>query len=247
MGTAASALQTAVVALASLFGSDAMFDRFNSPTAIHTQSRNTMPESQAGLGKRKRRMEDGDEGSRSRHERCSGHTIQMDVDIAGISNFHSRSSPISKGLLRLHGHGPIFEASGSRMFPASAAASTYTTSDRRPVKQLRRLNPKIALVKAPSYLMDIEPDPTPSSSSTGSTESHTNSDLRPCHACKTAPKRKRDLENYMGCKRCDGRTCYICARECLGCHKAICKKCIVEVGEEGDPWCLECYSRHINS
>lgn len=73
------------------------------------------------------------------------------------------------------------------------------------------------------------------------------SDLRSCHACNKAPKRKKDLENYLDCRRCEGRTCFICARQCVGCDKAICKKCIVEVGEEGDAWCLDCYSRNINS
>ena len=162
------------------------------------------------------------------------------MDHSGHST-QQRSSPTSKGLLKLHGYATPLENGTGRMYAVSAAASTYITSERRPTKQIRRTNPKIALVKSTSHLMDIEPSPTTSTNTTH------NSDLRPCHACKTAPKRKRDLENYMECRRCDERACYICARICVACDKAICKKCIVEVGEEGDSWCLDCYSRRINS
>ena len=112
--------------------------------------------------------------------------------------------------------------------------------DRRPVKQLKRVSPKASLVKSTSHLMDVDLDTPPQ-------PSHAVSDLRSCHACQKAPKRKKDLENYMDCRRCEGRTCFICARQCVGCTKAICKKCIVEVGEDGDAWCLDCYSRNINS
>jgi len=157
-----------------------------------------------------------------------------------LHSFQQRS-PTTKTVLKRHGGAPVTERSPSRMYPVSMAASNYAASERRPAKQLRRLNSKIALVKSTSHLMDIEPDPAPSS------DTNSTSDLRPCHSCKTAPKRKRDLENYMECKRCVERACYICARECMGCQKAICKKCIVEVGEEGDPWCLECYSTCINT
>ncbi|KAF2253045.1 hypothetical protein BU26DRAFT_420555 [Trematosphaeria pertusa] len=217
---------------ADLFGCDPGHDRSNSATSIHTQTWNAMVDSSlsTGLGKRKRRSEDCDGASGVHHSALQ------------------RSSPASKGFLKLQGHDSAsFDGNNERTYPLSVAASTYLTSDRRPVKQMRRLNPKVSLVKTPSHLMDIEPDLPPSSSHTEKRETRNDTDLRPCHACKTAPKRKRDLENYMECKRCDGRTCYICARECLGCRKAICKKCIVEVGQEGDPWCLECYSRHINT
>ncbi|KAF1842656.1 uncharacterized protein K460DRAFT_290206 [Cucurbitaria berberidis CBS 394.84] len=129
--------------------------------------------------------------------------------------------------------------------------SSYTlfsaASERRPVKQLKRLTPKAMLVKSTSHLMDIESELPPTAQVTDA-EAHAVSDLRPCHACSLAPKRKKDLVNYLDCKRCNGRTCYVCARECVGgCGKAVCKKCIVEVGQEGDSWCLDCYSRHINS
>ncbi|KAF1833051.1 hypothetical protein BDW02DRAFT_570461 [Decorospora gaudefroyi] len=120
------------------------------------------------------------------------------------------------------------------------------TSERRPVKQLKRLAPKAALVKSTSHLMDVDFDVAPSCQR-NDTQSHTVSDLRPCHACNKAPKRRKDLENYLDCRRCKGRTCFICARQCTGCQKAICNKCIVEVGLEGDSWCLHCYSRNINS
>lgn len=203
-----------------------------------------------GLGKRKRRSEDCDGASGVQYGWSTDSPTAANANRM-ISSSHSalqRSSPASKGFLKLQGHDSAsFDGNNERTYPLSVAASTYLTSDRRPVKQMRRLNPKVSLVKTPSHLMDIEPDLPPSSSHTEKRETRNDTDLRPCHACKTAPKRKRDLENYMECKRCDGRTCYICARECLGCRKAICKKCIVEVGQEGDPWCLECYSRHINT
>lgn len=148
-----------------------------------------------------------------------------------------RSSPPS----RVHHRNMLSsENNNSRPYPSFALTPTNTSSDRRPVKQPKRLSPKLALVKSTSHLMDIEPDvPT--------MQSHPVSDLRPCYACNSAPKRKKDLDGFMDCKRCDHRTCYICARQCFGgCGKAVCKKCIVEVGQEGDPWCLDCYSRDIN-
>lgn len=123
------------------------------------------------------------------------------------------------------------------------------TTEHRPVKQMKRISPKATLTKSTSHLMDFEPE-----LSRQSHDTHIHpplqpvSNLRPCHACNTAPRRKKDLENYLDCLRCDGRTCYICARQCFGgCGKAVCKKCIVEVGEDGDPWCLDCYARDINS
>lgn len=215
-------LAVMVYITSNLFGSNVMHDRAASPNTIHPQSWNTMVDTQStpSLGKRKRRAESDEEG-----HKVSGHSSQQ------------RSSPASRGLLKLHGYAP--QTDNSRMYPVSAA--TYISSERRPTKQMRRTNPKIALVKSTSHLMDIEPDPAPS------THTNTHSDLRPCHSCKTAPKRKRDLENYMECKRCDERACYICARICVGCERATCKKCVVEVGEEGHSWCLDCYSRRINS
>jgi hypothetical protein len=114
----------------------------------------------------------------------------------------------------------------------------------------KRLSPKATLVKTPSHLMDIDLDlDLPSPCQRTDVQPHTQpvSDLRSCHVCNKAPKRRKELENYLDCRRCEGRTCFICARQCAGCSKAICKKCIVEVGEEGDAWCLDCYSRNINA
>jgi hypothetical protein len=128
-----------------------------------------------------------------------------------------------------------------RLTSKYSSQSTYTLTERRPAKQLRRLNPRATLVKSTSHLMETETEPAPS-------RSNAVSDLRSCHACQSAPKRNKDLENYLDCRRCEGRTCYICARQCYGgCGKAVCKKCIVEVGKEGDPWCLDCYARNINT
>lgn len=207
-----------------LFGSNARHDRAASPTTVHAQAWNNMVDIQStpSLGKRKRRAESDEDGLK-----FNSHSMQH------------RLSPAGKGILKLHGYATPLDNSTSRMYPVSAA--TYIASERRPAKQMRRINPKIALMKGTSHLMDVEPNPAPS------LNTNSNSDLRPCHACKTAPKRKRDMENYMECKRCDERACYICARICVGCEKAICKKCIVEVGEEGHSWCLDCYSERINS
>jgi hypothetical protein len=146
-------------------------------------------------------------------------------------------------------HTQAHSTSPNRDLPYSVCSppSMYSTSDRRPVKQMKRYSPKATLVKSTSHLMDIETDFPPSISGP-ETQPRPVTDLRPCHACKSAPKRRKDLENYLDCRRCVGRTCYICARQCFGgCGKAVCKKCIVEVGEEGDPWCLDCYARNINS
>lgn len=128
---------------------------------------------------------------------------------------------------------------------ASTTPPPFNTTDRRPVKQMKRMSPKATLTKSASHLMDLEPE--------HSKHEHDSyalavTNLRSCHACNSAPRRKKDLENYLDCLRCNGRTCYICARQCFGrCGKAVCKKCIVEVGEDGDPWCLDCYSQDINA
>ncbi|KAJ4992136.1 hypothetical protein SVAN01_02457 [Stagonosporopsis vannaccii] len=122
---------------------------------------------------------------------------------------------------------------------------SYATSEQRPMKQIKRFCPKLALAKSTSHLMDTDIGMSPPVGFTsGQVQPHAVTDLRACHACKSAPKRKRDLENYMDCKRCIGRTCYICARQCLGgCGRKVCRECTAEVGQERDSWCLDCLQR----
>jgi hypothetical protein len=168
-------------------------------------------------------------------------TSEHDADpIYNSCTHHQRASPANRTLGRSHGQNlPPFES------PRGPPYTMYTPSDRRPQKQMKRVSPKATLIKSTSHLMDFETDP---SSAKAVSHAHPTIDLRSCHACNSAPKRRKDLENYLDCRRCVGRTCYICARQCFGgCGKAVCKKCIVEVGEEGDPWCLDCYARDINS
>ncbi|KAF2437315.1 hypothetical protein P171DRAFT_373537 [Karstenula rhodostoma CBS 690.94] len=205
-----------------LFGHDYTHPIFSSSTHAHIQNHMVDSQVAAGLGKRKRRPEDDKDMPSPKH-----------ISIT------SRTSPTSEGHIRLYGHNPAsHEASLQRM---SARSPRFPSSERRPVKHMKRL-----LVKTPSHLMDTEPDFVPRSPPVQKVDSHTKSDLSPCHVCSTAPKRKRDLEGYMDCERCTERTCYICARECLGCRKAICKECIVELGQDGEPWCLHCY-QHMNT
>ncbi|KAF2786633.1 hypothetical protein K505DRAFT_330226 [Melanomma pulvis-pyrius CBS 109.77] len=126
--------------------------------------------------------------------------------------------------------------------------TTYLATETRPQKQLKRTLPKKVpvLVKSTSHLMDIESELSSSASPRSSTSPTL--DLRPCHICHTAPKRKKDLENYDECRRCQEHTCFICVRQCGdGCREKICRKCCVEVGEEGDTLCLDCYDRNVNS
>ncbi|KAF1969185.1 hypothetical protein BU23DRAFT_539982 [Bimuria novae-zelandiae CBS 107.79] len=205
----------------SLFGHDPAYNSFNFPTPTHPHIHNVMADSHvtAGLGKRKRRADDVTEGPNPKHISIS--STETDRSGSDSRMSLSRSSPTSEGFIR---------------------SSTSSNLERRPVKQMKRSNPR--LVKAPSHLMDIEVD-MPSSPPVQKAVTQPSSDLRSCHACGSAPKRKRDLENYLDCRRCEERTCYICARKCSGCQREICKECIVEIGKEGDPWCLECY-QHIN-
>jgi hypothetical protein len=159
-----------------------------------------------------------------------------------------RSSPSRDGT-RVHLYStPPYECSNNLSYALFPSRPHDYTSERRPLKMPKRLSPKAGLVKTPSHLMDMDLD-LPSPCQRNDVQRHIPpvSDLRSCHACNKAPKRKTELENYLDCRRCEGRTCFICARQCAGCSKAICKKCIVEVGEEGDAWCLDCYSRHINA
>lgn len=146
-------------------------------------------------------------------------------------------------------HSSAFEDEKNLSYALYSTAPDYRTSEHRPVKQMKRLSPKLALVKSTSHLMDTDTSTSPPARPTDvQVQPYATTDLRACHACKSAPKRRKDLENYMDCKRCDERTCYICARQCLGgCGKKICKECIAEVGQEGDSWCLDCFQRQINT
>lgn len=110
----------------------------------------------------------------------------------------------------------------------------------RPIKQTR-LSPK--LQKLPSHLMEHEIGlPESKLAAPGLHLQRTAEiDLRPCHICHSAPKRRRELENYLQCQACDKRACYICARQCSGkCGKQLCSKCCAEVGEEGATFCFGC-------
>lgn len=197
-------------------------DLFGGTTHYHQENdtlnaRPSMADSQHAAGLGKRKRHEADEGS-SAYESLPGPKHDF-ATYSFYSGCLHQQRPASK-------HSP---------------QPTYNLIERRPVKQVKRLTPKATLVKSTSHLMELETEPTPN-------RSNAVSDLRPCHACKSAPKRNKDLENYLDCRRCEGRTCYICARQCYGgCRKAVCKKCIVEVGEDGDPWCLDCYARNINT
>lgn len=188
-----------------------------------------------GLGKRKRQYA---EAASCPHDSRSEAVCHLTHQIIPLS----RTSPRHRSYETLP-----FQTQPNLTSSSYPTPSRYPNSERRPLKQMKRLGQKISLLKSPSHLMDIEPT-FPSSVSNMESQSIACLDLRPCHACQSAPKRKRDLENYLDCRRCDERTCYICARQCYGgCGKAVCQKCTVEVGQEGDPWCLDCYSRNINS
>lgn len=135
-------------------------------------------------------------------------------------------------------HTSSFDRNGDHAYSSHAI-------DHRPVKQIKRLSPKVALGKSASHLMDTDTSTSPANGFTNAqVQPNDVRDLRACHACKSAPKRKKELENYMDCKRCIGRTCYICARQCLGgCGRKVCRECTAEVGQERDSWCLDCLQR----
>ncbi|CAI6331540.1 unnamed protein product [Periconia digitata] len=213
-----------------LFGSDPAYQRSASP--LCTIMKDT-EHAAAGLGKRKRRIDD-ESLSRDIQYESIDHTPFILNTYTSRSSCSPHPSPSHKSPVKDYhqGFNPV-------------STPTYVDAERRPVKQTRRSIPKLA--KEPSYLMDVEQHHTSNLLHTNAPRVNTNFDLRPCHSCCSAPKRKQDLENYMECKHCDGRTCFICARECISCKKAICNRCIVEVGEEGDSWCLECHQRQINS
>ncbi|KAL6159452.1 hypothetical protein ACJQWK_06038 [Exserohilum turcicum] len=207
------------------------------PNYWHTMSHEQPPAAAAAasLGKRKRPA--NDDTPHINHHIPRQHRASLSREttrphVSGSSSSSSRTPP------------PFDPNNDTNNLPYAVAPSRHhdCPSDRRPVKQLKRLSPpKAALVKSTSHLMDVDIDAPPVC------DSRAVSDLRSCHACNKAPKRKKDLENYLDCTRCQGRTCFICARQCVACDKATCKKCIVEVGEDGDAWCLDCYSRSINS
>lgn len=150
---------------------------------------------------------------------------------------------------RVHDGDAAHSTRGSRLQHASAlnhnSDRSYATSEQRPMKQIKRVVPKLAFAKSTSHLMDTDIGTSPPvGGANGQVQPHAVNDLRACHACKSAPKRKSDLENYMDCKRCIGRTCYICARQCLGgCGRKVCRECTAEVGQERDSWCLDCLQR----
>lgn len=136
-------------------------------------------------------------------------------------------------------HTSAFEHNNDRSYVS------YAPMEHRPVKQVKRISPKVTLVKSTSHVMDTDVSTSsPVDWTSTQVQLHAVTDLRACHACKSAPKRRKDLENYMDCKRCVGRTCYICARQCLGgCGKKVCRECTAEVGQERDSWCLDCLQR----
>lgn len=188
----------------------------------------------AGLGKRKRLEGDVDPSAYDSNTKDQD-SSETDYSRRGRPHQHQRLSSPSH---RLH-----------NCNKNTTTPPPVDTAERRPVKQMKRISPKATLTKSTSHLMDLEHDLSKEGLDAHThSHSHPMSDLRPCHACNSAPRRRKDLENYLDCLRCNGRTCYICARQCFGgCGKAVCKKCIVEVGEDGDPWCLDCYARDINS
>jgi hypothetical protein len=222
-----------------LFGGASTHNFEDTAASTHWTSMTDSPHT-AGLGKRKRL--EGDDGPSLYGNYTSSFSDTTANSKSSNCMHQQRSSPSSRGFARLHAHSASsFETNRNHAYPM------FSTSERRPVKQMKRLSPKASLAKSTSHLMDIDLD-LPPTVPKADTHSHPVTDLRSCHACKSAPKRRKDLENYLDCRRCDGRTCYICARQCFGgCGKAVCKKCIVEVGEEGDPWCLDCYARKINT
>lgn len=201
-----------------LFGSRNYSD---SPTTTFSHNWNTMADAHhaAGLGKRKRHM-DAEEGNTT----CG---------------FQQESGSPSRGIRKV----PATHSHGARHTNARASRSspTHTHPGSRPLKQIKRTSPIISLRKLPSHLMDTDIDISPVVPNLPPPAAAAN-DLRACHVCHSAPKRKRDLENYLECQSCTERACYICARGCSGgCKKQLCSKCCVEVGEQGDTYCFECY------
>ncbi|KAF2109556.1 hypothetical protein BDV96DRAFT_585782 [Lophiotrema nucula] len=226
-----------------LFGSTADSASSHQSNPCHTQPWNKMTVD-TGLGKRKRSKE---EATQTEYGGSSGFLDGARADLP--SWLRSADQQPSPGkMLRVHSfpQGSVNNARPWRL-PGGTTTATITTAPHRPFKQLKRVSPKKPpppLTKSTSHLMDTD-EPAASHPCPASSEPPpSSSDLRSCHICHTAPKRKSDLENFLECQSCEGRACYICARECAGgCQRQLCRKCCVEVGEEGNTWCLHCYQR----
>jgi hypothetical protein len=232
--------------------SDARIPHFDSVTAPATPDWNTMPDSQhAALGKRKRRIDiESAEGPNAKYEGPLDCVLDRSADTYRSSTYTScqRLLPHAGRALKRHTvtH-TVPDTAWTTLYTQSS--SVHLTPEARPHKHLKRTSPKAKppFVKSTSHLMDVETDGLTSNSSC-STHTLPSQALRPCHICHTAPKRKKDLENYHECKRCQETTCFICARQCAdnACREKICRKCCIEVGEEGDTLCLGCYTRNVN-
>jgi hypothetical protein len=224
-----------------LFGPDPP----STSTASHTSQHMAETQATAGLGKRKRRL-DAEEGISTAYEGTPKSLLSARSNTTGYSSHTAsqRASPESSRTYR------IFQTQNHGASDPTSWALTYTMTDSRPIKQAKRTahsSRRITLAKQSSHIMDIDAD-APLEMNTHPAVEHSTSDLRPCHICHKAPKRRKDLENYLQCQNCDNRACYVCARSCSGrCGKQLCSKCCVEVGEDGNTWCLGCYQRNVNT
>ncbi|KAF2705311.1 hypothetical protein K504DRAFT_537381 [Pleomassaria siparia CBS 279.74] len=233
-----------------LFGSDAAHSHSHShsPTAASTTTWITMPNTHPpALGKRKTRTDDP--------------TEEPSSNAHASFNRLSPSTGRSQFKRQALGHTVSDNNTWTTLY-TQIPPHTYLAPE-RPQKQYRRALPKKVAIAArsTSHLMDVEAETVISSSSCSShsyPHSHSHSrphshpsgalDLRACHVCHTAPRRRNELENYHECKRCKENTCFICARQCAnGCGEKICSKCCVEIGQEGDTLCLDCYVGNVNS
>lgn len=214
-----------------LFGSPYNSSHFESSSPhIHTWNTMTIdsPPDHQSLGKRKRCL-DLLEGPnvRPRHAEEDDHAqYPQDANRSQSTTTCGSRSPM-------------------KISPETASSKP---SNLRPTKNPRRLvfPKKVTFQKQASFqMMDVEPenfDPTSNlpQALTFPTKPPTTTNLQPCHICKKAPKRKSDLDNYLECSRCIGRTCFICVRNCVKCHKDLCSTCCKEIGEDGDTWCRDC-------